>query len=161
MIMRISTLVLALAALAAAGFAAAETGEMSAVNVKELVTQLKQDAGIARTMSGIEIEVSCTDFVFGENSPAQSDSKTLVSRTWDETCEPIPVPGGGCIPNRRVMFTDQADVRVVIPGRATPGPVEKFRACLRAQDLRLDVVSSPNKYDVSQKDGVFTLTRKP
>ena len=142
--------------------------EAAAGDVKTLVRDLRGEAGrsggsiVAAGVTNIDMDYDCERFSYQENSPALSDIKVLMSRTWVEECDNISLPGGGgmCIPRRRVIFTDEKTVQLEIKDRQVPGPKETFEVCLRGQWLNFRTVSSPYKYDAKEKDGRYTLTRK-
>ncbi len=148
--------------------AGAPSLEATGGDVKALLVDLKKSATADSTplavkdAKGIYQETDCQGVTFAEGAGPVSESVTLMTKTWIEECRWIPTPPGGgvCIPERRLGWWDKADVRVEIAQRGQAAPAEKFRVCMTGRWLSLNVKESPFKYDVKEKDGVFTLTRK-
>lgn len=137
--------------------------ENTADNVRQLFQGFKKQASeapqlTAAALGGITMEWDCETVIFEKDSPGVSDPVALRTRTWIEECRNI--PGAGCIPSRRLMRTDRRSVFIEIPGRPVPGPREEFRVCLHGPWLSLKIVSSPNEYNVEEKEDRFTLTRQ-
>ena len=164
--MMVLVAILSAAGLAASGVAAEAPKSLdSAGDVKGLVTELRKDATEAKLTAQVsamnmQMDIDCETVEFKETTGKRSDPKDLFSRTWLEDCRPMGDPRWGCIPERRLLRTDQATAVVEITDRRTPGPKEKFRVCLRGPWLDLSVLSSPYKYTWTEKDGLFTLKRK-
>ena len=167
--MRICLTVIVVTSLVARGAAhasAAASLEQSAADVRSTLRELRVLAAAlpvgveAVEPASISHDLDCTEFIFEANSPPVSPPETLLSRTWMEECERLPLPGGGCIPRRRQIGSYEKTVRVELLARESPGPREVFEVCLRGPWLSLRVRSSPHGYDVQERDGHFTLKRK-
>lgn len=148
---------------------AAPAPALESTDVTAVVDQLRKDAAAQKVsfkpaaVTGIWVDQDCEKFVFEENSPARSDARQLMSRTWLEECRQIPTPpaGGICVPEpRRLISWDEKTVSIELKGRSTPSPKEVFEVCLWGRQLSLKVKSSPYKYSVSETDGAYILTRK-
>ncbi len=153
----------------AAQAAPAPALETAADDIPALTAGLKLEAAEqkvpfkAAAVTGIWVDLDCEKFVFEENSPARSDTRQLVSRTWLEECRQIPTPpaGGICVPEpRRLISWDEKTVSIELKGRSAPSPKEVFEVCLWGRQLSLKVKSSPHKYSVVETDGAYTLIKK-
>lgn len=135
------------AALMAMG-AAASAYDASAVlrAARESANKQPNIDGVRAAMD-IRVEPGCTKVTFETGAPAISAPIWLQARTWIEECRPIGMPGGGCIPERRLMRTEEETVTVEVEGRAATDPQEKFSVCYYGmQGLSGSVRSSPFKY---------------
>lgn len=115
-----------------------------------------------RVAMGLHVEPGCAKVTFETGASAVSAPIKLVSRTWIEDCRPIGGPYGGCIPERRLMRTDDIDAVVEVEGRQATDPQEKFLACYYGmQGLSGSVKSSPFKYHrANSKTERLTFRRK-
>lgn len=114
------------------------------------------------SLAGIEITQECKPFDFAVGAPEASEEKRLESRTIEETCQPM--PPAGCVPQRRVLWTDVIYAAIKVPGRDTTS-AEQFGVCLQGRQLRVRVIKSPYQYEKPRFDEAggkvaITLKRK-